>query len=405
MSGGIGAAAGLDSTRGEASLAVSILRPFVNLEPCQQGPLCARGMEHYWLAFAEPQRPRFVLQRALPRFFRVQFLNEAGLAEYQGEDPRQVAPAMRSARWNALCEALDHWRELTSSQQCRLVLLLRALCFYELIANRIPRITERESIADPDRAELAYWGASARYELGLSDRVADYHDADLTEFALLADTVPFDQPVVFSAALKILVHKAKVGAPQNEVAHWRARAERTLEAIAPRYSDFMRALLFSCFYRAAAFVPQRAGDRAEVVRMMDLAEHHAVEVTPSEPALRLLYLENLYPIIESRTKEALWLGDLDLALARAQGLIAHDPYDPRAWLELGQVRRKRREYAPSAEAYAIAATLGPPASAIARHMAGLCFRDLGQPMLAAFFFKAALDVDPSHAALHSIDSP
>jgi hypothetical protein len=46
-----------------------------------------------------------------------------------------------------------------------------------------------------------------------------------------------------------------------------------------------------------------------------------------------------------------------------------------------------------AEAYASAAVLGPPASAIARHMAGICFRNLGQPSLAAFFFKSAIELD------------
>jgi hypothetical protein len=38
--------------------------------------------------------------------------------------------------------------------------------------------------------------------------------------------------------------------------------------------------------------------------------------------------------------------------------------------------------------------LGPPASAVARHMAGLCFKKLGQDMLAAFFFADTLECDP-----------
>jgi tetratricopeptide (TPR) repeat protein len=126
---------------------------------------------------------------------------------------------------------------------------------------------------------------------------------------------------------------------------------------------------------------------------MNLSERHARAAHATDRAQTLLQLENLYPVIESRTKEALWLGDFDLALQRAQNLVDLDPYDPRAWLELGQVRLRRNEYELAAEAYVVAATLGHPATAIGNHMAGVCFRQLGQPLLSAFFFKASVQSD------------
>jgi len=132
----------------------------------------------------------------------------------------------------------------------------------------------------------------------------------------------------------------------------------------------------------------------EAVRQMDLAEQHARALKPKTSAQELLYLENLHPVMESRTKEALWLGDHDLALERALEVTQLDPYDSKAWVELGEVRRARKEWAPAAEAYAVAGMLGPPASAIGRHMAGLCFRELGQATLAAYFFKETLEIDP-----------
>jgi hypothetical protein len=249
-----------------------------------------------------------------------------------------------------MCEALDHWPELTSDQQCRLVLILHALCFYSLISNRIPDIPESEIAANADRAELAYRRASACYMLGLPGRVADYRNADLSELERIGTTAPRDHPVALNAALKVLVHKAKVRAPVEELVEWRARSERILEEALTKGDDFTCALLLSRFYRAAAFVPLRHGDRGEVVRMMDLAEHHALAMAPTNDAQELLHLENLHPVIESRTKEALWLGDLDLALARAERLTDLDPYDSRVWLELGQVRLERNEFAPAAEA-------------------------------------------------------
>ena len=381
-------------------LATSLLRPFIDLEPCRRGPLYARGLEQYWIAFIDIRRPRFVLQRTLPRPFRTQFLAETGLLEYQADDPRDIPSTLWSTRWRAMCEAVYAWEELTTDRQCRLALLLHALCFYSLIATIVPDRREAPPIGDADDAELAYWRASARYVLRLPDRVADYGEADLSELERIVATAPTHAPAAFNAALKVFTHKAKLGAPVGELLTWSARAERLLDTVVAKTDDFTRAILSSRFYRAAAFIPQRRGDRLEVVRMMTLAEHHARAMVPIGEAQELLYLENLHPLMESRAKEALWLGDLDLALERALCVVDLDPYDSRAWLEVGQVRLHRNEPALAAEAYASAATLGHPSTAIARHMAGLCFRHLAQPLMAAFFFGAALNIDPRATSPH-----
>src|SRR5438128_10392774 len=79
-------------------LARWLLGPFIDLEPCKHGPLCARGVEHYWLPLADAHRPRLVLQRIFPRPFRNLRLSEAGLRGERGDDRRQLTPARRSAR-------------------------------------------------------------------------------------------------------------------------------------------------------------------------------------------------------------------------------------------------------------------------------------------------------------------
>ncbi len=278
-------------------------------------------------------------------------------------------------------------------------MLLHALGFYELIASRIQRL-ETKIKMDSDRAELAFRAASARYALGLPGRIAEYDTADMSEFEMVLELAPSDDTVSFNAAVKVFVHKAKVGAPLSELMAWQDRSEQVLKAVIAKSNKFTRDLLLSRFYRAAAFVPQRQGNRDEVVRIMDRSEHHALAMTAASDAEVLLYLENLHPVLESRTKEALWLGDLNLALARALRVIELDPYDAKGWCEVGQVRLKRKEYLDAAQAYAGAALLGPPASAIGRYMAGLCFRNLGQPLLAAFFNKAAIELDPLAISPH-----
>ena len=170
----------------------------------------------------------------------------------------------------------------------------------------------------------------------------------------------------------------------------KAALERTIADA----DEFTSGLFTSRFYRGVGFLPQLTGDRSEVARVMDLAESHARNIKPVTPAQRLLYRENLHAVMESRTKEALWLGETHEALSRSLRVIEVDPCDSKAWAELGEIHYLRQEWRQASEAYSTAAMLGPPASAIGRYMAGLCFSKLGRDMLAAFFLKDTLECDP-----------
>lgn len=381
-------------------LAAWLLRPFLDLGPLVTGPLYARGIAEYWRAFLAAEGAPFALQRTLPPAFRAQLIDEAGRPEYGVDDPRQLPDHLRTDRWRAMCDALDGWTELNGRRQSRLVVLLHSLCIYQPVLSLVPAAVSRAGWNRVDEVELAYWRASAQYVLGVPEQVSDYIDADLAVFETIVERAPDAVPAVFNAALKVFVHKAKLGASTEELSVWCARAERALANAVGKQDEFTGELLTSRFYRAKGFLPQRHGDRKQVVQLMDLAERHALAMKPTTDAQQLLYLENLHPVMESRTKEALWLGDHDLALARALKVVDLDPCDAKAWVELGEVRMVRKEWSRAAEAYVVAGMLGPPAAAIGRHMAGVCFRELGQDLLAAFFFKDALEVDPLGISPH-----
>jgi tetratricopeptide (TPR) repeat protein len=386
--------------KGDRCFAEWLLRPYVDLGPLTAGPLYARGIGEYWRAFIDPQVPPFALQRTLPPAFRAQLIAETGRREYGISDPRELPPSLRNDRWSAICEALDSWLELPFGRKRALILLLHSLCLYEPVLKLVPEF-DRSMLADDTEAiELAYWRASARYVLGVPSRIAGYRSADLSVFESIARQAPNAVPAAFNAAVKIFAHKAKTGAGAEELASWHPVLERALERAVRESDQFTGELLTSRYYRVLGFLPQKRKDRKEVVRVMRLAERHARKLKPATKTQELLYLENLHPVMESRTKEALWLGKRDLALERARSVVKLDPYDSKAWVELGQVRMLRKEWAHAAEAYVVAAMLGPPASAIGRHMAGVCFRRCGQDMLAAFFFKDALEVDPHGVSPH-----
>jgi tetratricopeptide (TPR) repeat protein len=358
------------------------------------GPLHAQGIDHYWRAFNDEQSVPFTLQRTLPRAFRAQLIAESHAPEYGVRDPRDLPHALRGDRWQAMCEALDAWDDLSRPRQCRLALLMHALCLYEPLQQFVRPDILQSDADNPDTAELAYWKAAGRYALDLPNRMSQYGNADMSGFEAILRHAPQAVPAALNATLKILVHKAKTGGALDELVVWQKRAEAALAYAVRRLDEFTGGLLTSRYYRAVGFIPQRRGERGEVVRIMDLAERHARELKPKTEAEELLYVENLHPVLESRAKEALWLGDLDLAVERARAVVELDRYDSKTWIELGEVAMKRQEWARAAEAYVTAAMLGPPASAVGRYMAGVCYRQLGQETVAAFFFKDALETDP-----------
>ena len=126
---------------------------------------------------------------------------------------------------------------------------------------------------------------------------------------------------------------------------------------------------------------------------MDVAEEYARSLHPADEVQKILADENLHPL-QSRTKEAIWLGDLDLAEQRARRMIEVDPLDPRARMEVGEVLVSKGDIVQAAEFYRSAAELGPPGTAIAWFMAGQCYESLDDPEHASDCYLATLRVDP-----------
>jgi len=375
-----------------------LLQPFIDLGYSDRGPLFAIGIHHYWDAFENPDLPPFMLQRTLPKAFRTNALTEIGCRDYVVENPSDIPRHLRTDRWQQLCTALDNWDALPGLVQWRLIALLHALCFYPLVKKLVSEIRNDAVLSDPALAELIYLRASASYVYDMPSRVADYKNADLSAFVWIAQTQGVAPQTGYNAAIKVLTHQAKNGAATDELRVWNDLAAEHLGRLQDAGSEFDYVLCQSRFHRAAAFLPMRSGDRDEMIRVMDLAEEYANALAPATEAQDVLRRENLHPLLESRTKEALWLGDLDSALVRATQVTELDPFEARGWLELGEVLMARRDWAKALDAYATAALIGPPASAIARHMAGLCLEKLGGTAASALMFKSAIDIDPGAVA-------
>jgi hypothetical protein len=377
----------------ESRFSTWLLRLYLDLGPLQIGPAHAGSIEAGWQAFVDPDSPPFIPQRALAPGFRVQ-LAEQATERYALHDPRELAENLRTDRWQLLCKELELWRDLSAARKCRLASLLHSMCLYQPLLKLISEDEFAAGDPDPCIAQLAFCRASAKFMDDLSKRPPGYDSRTMAVFESIAINNRSPGQVKFNASAMVFVQKAKTHAPLAELIDWSKRFEKAFAAVADGDDKFQAQLFKSRFHRGMGFLPQHAGDRSKLIHTMDLAECHARDLKPTTAAQEILYVENLHAVMESRTKEALWLNDLGLAESRAAEVTKVDPYDSKGWAELGQVRYFQEDWQGAAQAYVVAAMLGPPASSIARHMAAVCLRKLGLDFLAAFLFKETLEIDP-----------
>jgi hypothetical protein len=301
-----------------------LLRPYLDLGPCQVGPTHAKSVDAGWQAYADPDRPFFLPQRALSPGFRAQLAEQAG-AHYAVSDPRDLAEDLRTDRWRKLCQDLELWPELSSARKCRLGALLHSMCLYAPLLEAIPEDGSGASDADPCAAQLAFCRASAKFMLDLPKRGAGYESKTMSPFESIANDDRTDGPVRFNATAMVFVQKAKARASLAELDDWSKRLESAFAAVEGGENRFTVQLFRTRFYRGMGFLPQAAGDRDAMIRTMDIAERQARDLAPTTAAEQILFRENLHAVLESRTKEALWLNDLDLAASRAAELTRIDP--------------------------------------------------------------------------------
>jgi tetratricopeptide (TPR) repeat protein len=253
-------------------------------------------------------------------------------------------------------------------------------------------------------------GSQARAHLALIRAIAgqmlleDYGpqaaptDFALQEYAVVAQHAPPDALARLAAGWDLVVYAARGLRDVAMTSMWAARLKHELKAflMAGTESAFGQHLLTSRVYRAAAMAPYLQGDTAEMVAEMNMAEEHArclMAVAASEKE-RVVAAENFLTLLQSRSKEAIALGDLALAEGRCRAMFDYEQLDPRHFLELGDILVMREKIEEALPAFRRAAVLGPPATPVAWFMMGQVLERLEKPEEAAYCYVETLKVDP-----------
>lgn len=374
----------------ESSSIAWLNRPYLDLGSCQVGSPHVYKVEFSYRHLIAERAASYQVQVCLPTSFRESLIRETGMSQYQIENPLELPEQLRTERWQKLCDYLKHYQELQPTIQLQLMRLLSSLCLHRAVLEYVPEMSAAEIAREPILAELAFCRAMSNVILHI-DYLLPY---SLDEFEIIATNASSGGKIKIAAALQLVVEYAKTFRNLAKAELWRSILTQEIQAIKPSLDDFSYGLLMSIYYRAVVFVPLLHQNRNKVVQEMELCQSYAESLTYTDEEQQIIAEENQNIILESRTKEALWLGDLDLALERVRRVIEREPLDPRYRLELGEVLLRQGKIKEAIAAYRSATRLGPPGTTVAWFMTGQCYESLSELEMACDCYLACLRADP-----------
>jgi tetratricopeptide (TPR) repeat protein len=349
------------------------------------GPVHAQVLARYARSVVEGRPVGVPLQGNPPAHLRWHILRESGLDAYMVPTPHELPLSMRSPAWQALCDSLDGWTALATPMRPTVTSLLNRLGFHRLVRDLIAEPDANEISRDPVVASLALARANAAHKL---DRTGE-------ESLRLMHRVYRNAPSArqrLGAALNIAVHHARVTHSAEQVRAWTDRLRAAHERVG--VAEPSDVVMSSAVLRAASFGPFFAGHVAETTALLDECEQLAWQAPDDTEDLALLKAENLRAMLETRSREAQWSGDIELAVHRQRALVRHDPLDGRLHSDLGVTLLRHRGPADALAYFEQAATLGPPFTAVSWALVGYCRGRLGASAAARRALMAAVRLDP-----------
>jgi tetratricopeptide (TPR) repeat protein len=365
-------------------------RPYFDLGSSNTGSVNHCGIELTYKSLTTNTSISPGVQVNISPLFREELIRATGLHQYRIKNPIELPNELRTDRWTKLCDFLTNYNELDTLTKVRVMNLLRSLCFHEAVLEYVPRMSASEISSSSEMAALAWCRA-------VSNRFIHYDYSktpDFDEIENIATSAPHQSRTRINAALLLVVEYANSSKDVENAEFWRSCAEKIIQEIKPELNDFEYNLLISVYYRSVSFVPFLHKDKDRLIKEMDLCEFHGKNLVCESEHQQIVARENFNLLMESRAKEALWLGDVDLAEERTRLLVEREPLDPRYHLELGEILIKQHRIEEALKIYRSAARLGPPGTEIAWFMAGQCHESLNELDIACDCYLASLQLDP-----------
>jgi tetratricopeptide (TPR) repeat protein len=371
------------------SYAAALLRPYLDLTPATEGPLHAQSITWRFRSMVDSAEPVLPWGTHQAGTFRRQLTDQLHLPWYAVRAPADLPASLRTPRWDELVRRVAGFHDADWEHRFRVVEVLQALALYECVVDLTDQV--QPELAGSSRTEIAVAlrGAEARARLSRSpSSVARLCEA----LTVVARNEHLNERMRLGASLTLLVRAAK-SRDRDDTWCWRQHSSALLDRLTAT-RDPTRELHASLFWRAACYVPFLDGRGADADDELDRAEAHALAVPTTTQAERVMALQNLYPVLETRSKVALWRGDPARAMGFAERVVTLDPLDPKVQIELADLLLDTGRTAEALARFRLAAGLGPPYTPLAWQAVGHCHELLGDQPAAADSYLRALEVDP-----------
>lgn len=366
--------------------------PYRSLEPNPSGPLHARLVVAAYEALADPSaKPLGVQVHASPYFRRVVALG-TGDPVFDIEHPAEMAPGRRTARWSHVCQLLSG--PVDESTRHKLQVLLKALLLPKVAAelSSCRRLLDVGGDTDRARDYLTWIHASALANPSCESRAQDEDGM----MALAVDT-RLDVRLRLGLADTLVVKHARRKTPDRDgVDRWRSEASSLFDELDDT-SDWTASLAASTHWRAICYSWFLDGDGPRTDAELDEAEAWAERIDPPTPAAAVVARHNMHPLLETRSKVAMWRGDHARAVRYARRLCRLDPADAKVHMNLADLLAGTGRAAEAIDRYQMAAGMGPPYEVLCWHKLALCLQRHGCSGRARWAADLRSAVEPSTA--------
>lgn len=367
-----------------------LYRCYLDLGPSPaDAPFHVRGIDLAYRSLVEDTSYSRI-ESSLNASFREALIAATGLHQYDVAAPTELPDGFRTEQWQRLCSYVDAFGDLPRMTQVRLGWVLSKLCFHRFVLDLLPASVDGRLEESDAMSTLAYLRAWSRYRLWFDDPAQPY---SLAEFERIATQAPPGLSRIH-ASYQMVVQNAKLNSNLAACERWQVLHAVAIADYKDDLDEFSYQWLMSRYHRVGGFLPQMRRDKDGVAYEMARAEEIARALPREDPVQRVVADEMLFPCLESRMQEALWIGDLDLALERIKEYVSLSPLDPRAWLHQGEVLLQRNEVEGALSSFQQTIRLAPPGEEIAFFMAGQCYEIVDDLESAFDSYLNALRVDP-----------
>ncbi|MFI6172494.1 hypothetical protein ACIBCN_37340 [Nocardia sp. NPDC051052] len=336
-----------------------LLRPYFDLGAAAiEPPSHVIGLEFAVAAVSDADAPQLPIQHRPGPAFRTRITAAANMSRYAVTDPAALPLELRTQRWQLLCDRLADFPRLSPPAQSAVTLLLSSLGFYETMTELGRHLTADDPACLVSLARVAHARSACR-------RTPAARQQSVRALETVEACADLSIRTRLAAAITLVVlHARGPLASARQLARYCRLADAQAERLRPS-AHWLDALAVSTYWRAVSFEPYLAGDIERTREQLDRAERHAREL-PDETAIQHgLRWMNIHPLLETRSIEMAWAGDLDRAVRYADELTRVDPMDGKTHIRLGDLYLRRHEPHAARRAYLAAAALGAPYASLA----------------------------------------